>query len=275
MAGVSALASGQVDHVREVAVTSIDVVERLPNAVLHQAITAQTGVARMRVTEKPFDDKRVRQAIAACMDHARLLELAYRGRGAVGEDHHVAPIHPEYFKSAALKPDIEKAKALLAEAGHGDGLTVKIDLGAAEAWHLAAMQGFKEQLAPAGINLELNLMPGASYWDVWDKTPFGFTSWTHRPLGVMVLNLGYRGGVPWNESGYNSAEFDSALDEASGTLDVNDRRAKMEKVQGILRDDAVIAQPLWRAIFSATNKKVKGYEIHPTFYHQFQKVWLA
>ena len=275
MAGVSALASGQVDQVYEVDVSAIDVVERLPTAVLHQAVTAQTGVARMRVTEKPFDDVRVRQAVAACMDHAALLNIAYRGRGAAGENHHVAPIHPEYFKLPALKPDIEKAKALLAEAGFGGGLDLKIDLGSADAWHLAAMQGFKEQLSPAGINLQLNPMPGASYWDVWDKTPFGFTSWTHRPLGVMVLNLGYRGGVPWNESAYNNPAFDAALDDAGATLDVNERRSKMEKVQKILQDDAVIAQPLWRAVFSASTKQVKGYQLHPTFYHQFQDVWLG
>ena len=274
MAGISALASGQVDHVHNVEVTSIDVVERLPNAVLHQAVTAQTGVARMRVTEKPFDDKRVRQAVAACMDHAKLLELSYRGRGAAGENHHVAPIHPEYFKLAPLKPDIEKAKALLNEAGFGGGLQLKIDLGSADAWHLAAMQGFREQCAPAGIDLQLNPMPGASYWDVWDKTPFGFTSWTHRPLGVMVLNLGYRGGVPWNESAYNNPDFDAALDEAGSILDVGERQKAMEKVQKILQDDAVIAQPLWRAIFSATGKNIKGYALHPTQYHQLQDVWV-
>ena len=48
-----------------------------------------------------------------------------------------------------------------------------------------------------------------------------------------------------------------------------------EKVEKILQDDAVIAQPLWRAIFAATSKKVHGYEVHPTQYHQFQKVWLS
>jgi peptide/nickel transport system substrate-binding protein len=118
-------------------------------------------------------------------------------------------------------------------------------------------------------------MPGASYWDVWDKTPFGFTSWTHRPLGVMVLNLGYRSGVPWNESAYSNPEFDKALDEASAILDANERRTAMEKVEKILQNDAVIAQPLWRAAFETTSKKVRGYEVHPTLYHQFQKVWIA
>ncbi len=274
MAAVASLASGQVDHLYEVGISSIDVVERMPNAVLHETVTAQTGVARMRVTEKPFDDERVRKALVACMDHSALLTVAYRGRGAPAENHHVSTVHPEYFELPKLKPDIAKAKALLQEAGYGGGLTLKIDLGSAEDWHLNAMQGFREQCAPAGIQLDLNPMPGASYWDVWDKTPFGFTSWTHRPLGVMVLNLGYRGGVPWNESAYNNPEFDKALDEAGAILDVNERRAAMEKVEKILQDDAVIAQPLWRSIFAATTSKVKGYKLHPTQYHQFQDVWL-
>jgi peptide/nickel transport system substrate-binding protein len=275
MAGVSALASGQVDHVYEVEITSIDVVEKLPNAKLYEVVTAQTGVARMRVVEKPFDDMRVRQAVAACMDQDALLKLAYRGRGAPAEDHHVAPIHPEYFKLPKLKRDVEKAKALLAEAGYPDGIELKIDLGSAEAWHLAAMQGFKEQLAPAGITLNLNVMPGASYWDIWDKTPFGFTSWTHRPLGVMVLNLGYRSGVPWNETAYSNPEFDKALDVASAILDANERSKAMEKVESILQHDAVIAQPLWRSVFAAASNKVHGYHVHPTQYHQFDKVWLS
>ncbi|NIR99343.1 MAG: ABC transporter substrate-binding protein, partial [Gammaproteobacteria bacterium] len=62
-----------------------------------------------------------------------------------------------------------------------------------------AVQSMREMWAAAGIDVTINVMPGAQYWEVWDKTPFGFTGWTHRPLGVMVLNLGYRSGVPWNE----------------------------------------------------------------------------
>ena len=62
---------------------------------------------------------------------------------------------------------------------------------------------------------------------------------------------------------------------AGGALDVGERRLAMEKAEQILQDDAVIAQPLWRAVFSATNKQVRGYEMHPTQYHQFNKVWLA
>lgn len=273
-AGVAALASGQVDHIYELDVSQIDIISRLPDAVLNEAITAQTGVARMQVDKEPFTDKRVRQAVQACVDHAKILELAHRGRGAPGEDHHVSPIHPEYAQLPKLKQDYDLAKKLLADAGYPDGIRLKIDLKATPAWELAAMQAFKEQLAPAGINIDLNVMPGAQFWEIWDKTPFGFTAWTHRPLGVMVLNLGYRSGVPWNESHYANPEFDAALDDASATLDVNERRKKMVKVESILQGDAVISQPLWRAVFTATTKKVHGYKTHPTFYHQFQNVWL-
>ena len=133
----------------------------------------------------------------------------------------------------------------------------------------------REMWKAGGIDVTINVMPGAQYWEVWDKTPFGFTGWTHRPLGVMVLNLGYRSGVPWNESRYNNPEFDKALDEASGVLDVNERRKKMEKVEKILQGDAIIVQPLWRSIVTAGSMNVHNYVMHPTNYHQLSKVWVG
>jgi peptide/nickel transport system substrate-binding protein len=129
---------------------------------------------------------------------------------------------------------------------------------------------------PAGIRLKINVMPSAQYWEIWDKADFGFTAWTHRPLGVMVLNLAYRSGVPWNESHYNNPEFDKLLDVANSILDVNQRRKHMEGLQRLLQDDAVIAQPFWRSVFAAGNKRVQGFKIHPTLYHhQIDKVWMA
>ncbi len=275
-AWLAALASKQVDGIYQFDVNQLDMAERLPGVVVHTATTAQTAIARMQMDKAPFDDKRIRQAVQACMDHEKLLQLAYRGKGAPGEDHHVSPIHPEYAKLPVQKQDYAKAKKLLADAGHPNGIQITIDVGNTSGkWELDAMQAFREQCKPAGIDLVLNVMPSSQYWEVWDKTPFGFTSWTHRPLGVMVLNLGYRSGVPWNESHYNNPAFDKALDEASAILDVNERRKKMETVQSILQDDAVALQPLWRAVFTATSDKVKGYSTHPTFYHQFNEVWLA
>ena len=160
------------------------------------------------------------------------------------------------------------------EAGHPNGISISLDVNNDQAWEVSAAQAFREQAAAGGVDVKLNIMPGSQYWTVWDKTPFGLTGWTHRPLGVMVLNLGYRSGVPWNETAYSNPEFDKALDVASGILDVEERRKAMQEVETILQNDAIIAQPLWRSIFTATSTRVKGYRAHPTQYHQFQEVWL-
>ena len=68
--------------------------------------------------------------------------------------------------------------------------------------------------------------------------------------------------------------FDAALDDAEGTLDVEERRKKMEVCQKLLQDDAIIPQPFWRSVYKAANKRVKGHQTHPTLYHQFHNVWL-
>jgi peptide/nickel transport system substrate-binding protein len=142
-------------------------------------------------------------------------------------------------------------------------------------WEQDSVAVLKEDCAKAGINIEIDLMPTAKYWDIWDKATFGLTFWTHRPLGVMVLALAYRSGVPWNESSYSNPAFDAALAEAEGVLDVEKRRAKMEKTEKILQDDAVIVQPFFRSVFTAIRENVVNFEMHPTRYYRFHKVSLA
>jgi len=274
-AGLAALASNQVDMVYETFVEQLDVVKQIPNTQVFEAVTAQTGVARMQMDQPPFDDIRVRKAIRLCQDHQRLLEIAYRGRGSVGEDHHVAQIHPEYAPVPAPKQNYTEAKKLLKEAGYENGIDIKIDVKKEPPWEVAVAQAFAEMCKPAGIRIKINVMPNKQYWKIWDKTPFGFTAWTHRPLGVMVMNLAYRSGVPWNESHHNDPEFDRLLDVASGILDVKERAKQMAKVEKRLQDNSVIAQPFWRSIFSAGHARVQGYQLHPTNYHQLNKVWLS
>jgi peptide/nickel transport system substrate-binding protein len=273
-AAINALESGQVDQVFEVPIALVDRVKGMKGIKLYTADTAQTAVARMHVADAPFNNKTLRKAMQACIDHQKLLEIAYQGVGKPGEDHHVAPIHPEYFALPPLKQDYDKAKKLLAEAGYSGGIDLSLDCNNSSAWEIGACEAIKEQLAPAGINLTLNVMPGAQYWDLWTKTPFGMTTWTHRPLGVMVLNLAYRTGVPWNESGYSNPEFDKLLDQASSILDVNERRKVMEKVEAFLQDEAVFIQPLWRAVSTAAADRVMDFGAHPTAYHLWHKVWL-
>ncbi|MGD9077973.1 MAG: ABC transporter substrate-binding protein [Desulfobacterales bacterium] len=273
---LAAIASKQVDGIYNIDLTTLDAAKNIPGIKVVSIPSTQTGVIRMKVTEKPFTDVRVRKALQKTCDAQKQLDIAHRGLGIVAEHHHVAKIHPEYFALPAFKQDIAGAKKLLAEAGYPNGIDLECSVGNTDGvWEQDSVAVLKEDAAKAGINIKMNVMPSAKYWDIWTKAPLSLTSWTHRPLAVMVLGLAYRSGVPWNESSYSNPEWDAALTEAESVLDVEKRRAKMEKVQKILQDDAVMVQPFFRAVFTAVRDNVVGFEMHPTRYYRFHKVSLA
>ncbi|HEV8306759.1 MAG TPA: ABC transporter substrate-binding protein [Methylomirabilota bacterium] len=264
-AHVSALAGKQVDGLYQGFILQLDALQKLAHLQLYQVTTAQTAVARFHPV-KPFDDKRVRQAMRYAVDANAIVQLAHRGLGSAGEHHHVSPIHPEYAKLPEFKRDVARARKLLADAGYPNGIDAEIACKGDPQWELLAVQALVEQWKDAGIRVKINLMPSTQFWEVWTKVPFGFTGWTHRPLGTMVLGLAYRTGVPWNESRYSNKDFDNLLTQAEGTIDVNQRREIMAKLEGILQEDGPIVQPIWRSVFTFMDKRVQGFKIHPTLY---------
>jgi peptide/nickel transport system substrate-binding protein len=274
-AALAALASDQVDGIYTLDLTLIEAVKAMPGMQVNQASTAQTGVIRMQVDAKPFDDIRVRRAMLLASDNDQNLQTAHQGFGQVGENHHVCACQPDYAKIPTVKRDVAKAKALLAEAGHGGGLEITCNVGNTNGtWEQDSVAVLKQNLAEVGINVNINVMPSAQYWEVWNKADFSLTSWTHRPLATMLLGLAYRAGVPWNETNYNSPTFDSLLDEAEATLDINERIKVMAKVEKTIQDDAIMVQPFFRSVMNATRSTFKGMQMHPTNYHQWNKVWV-
>ncbi len=263
-AALGALASKQVHGLDGADILALDALKALPHVELHQVTTAQTGVARMKPFG-PFTDPRVRKAMRLAIDTEKVLQAAYRGLGSPAEHHHVAPLHPEYAKLTFMSQDIAGAKALLAEAGHAGSIEEEIVI-KTTSWEQAAVQTMVEMWKEAGINININIQPSAQYWETWAKVPFGFTPWTHRPLGVMVLGLAYRSGVPWNESDYDNPEFDRLLTKAEGILDADKRREVLRELETIMQEDGPIVQPLWRSVFTAMDKRLKGFLMHPTSY---------
>jgi peptide/nickel transport system substrate-binding protein len=208
------------------------------------------------------------------LDTEKLLQVGHLGLGLRGEHHHVSPIHPEYAKLPFMNQDIEGAKKLLAEAGFPNGFEIEFAFKQSPSWEFNTCQAMAEMWKEIGVNVRPNVMPGKAYDEVWDKVPFGFTAWTHRPLGVMVLGLAYRTGVPWNESKWSNAKFDELLTIAEGTLDVEARREIMAEIEQIMQEDGPIAQPLWQSVFTAMDKRVKGFNFHPTYYLYGEEWWL-
>jgi peptide/nickel transport system substrate-binding protein len=265
-AAIAALASGQVDGMMEASTSQYAALQKIPGVKIHKVTTAQTGVARMQQDKDVFKDPRIRKAMRLAIDPHKVLQIAHLGLGAPAEHHHVAPVHPDYYKLPFMKQDIAAAKKLLAEAGKPDGFECEIFCKKDPDWEAIAVSAMVNMWKQIGVTVKMNVLPSAQYWDHWTIEPFAFTNWTHRPLGVMVLDLAYRTGVPWNESHFSNAKFDELMNKADATFDVEKRKLVLKDVEELMQEEGPIVQPLWRAVFTGMSKKVKGFKMHPTSY---------
>lgn len=273
---LAALSSGQVDVLYRATIAEYDLMKSLPNIQILTGKAAHTLAIRMQVDQKPFDDIRVRKAVQLAADNAQMLAIAYRGEGDVGANYHVSPVQADYAPVDAIARDVAAAEALLAEAGHADGIDLELTLGNTQGkWEQDTAQVLQQNLAEAGIRLKLNVLPASQYWPIWDKVPFGVTYWAHRPLGTMTLDLAYRSGGAWNESHYTNPAFDEALNKTMALVDPEARREAMAVTETILRDDAVLVQPYWPNRFSAAAQNVRGFVLHPSDFFRMDGVWLA
>ncbi len=228
-----------------------------------EVATSATYVLRMNQSAAPYDDVRVRQAVNMAVDPAVLLEIGYNGRGTLAENHHVAPIHPEYAELPDQTIDKSAALALLTEAGQADHVFEITSLD--DGFERDSADAMAAQLRDAGFNVERTIIPGATFWNDWLNYPFSGTTWNNRELGVMVLNLAYRSGVPWNETGYANPDFDALLDQANGIPDADARREVMAQIEQIMQDDAVINQSYWRSLYRSYRPGVVNADMHPKF----------
>ena len=268
---LSAFSAGEIDMNDE---TSPDFAETNDAAglVREAAVTATTMVARMNTQAAPFTDQKVRQAMQLAVDNAVVLELGVAGLGTVGENHHVAPVHPEYAELPKIVPDPAKALAMLTEAGHADTEVELYSLD--EGWLAVTSDAIAGQLRDAGIKVKRTVLPGATFWDGWTKYPFSTTSWGARPLGVQIYALAYRTGEAWNESAHSNPEFDAKLEQALGIFDPEKRRPLMAEMEKMLQDSGVIIQPYWNQLIMHRVAAVQGYQRHPLREMHLEAVWL-
>jgi peptide/nickel transport system substrate-binding protein len=226
-------------------------------------VTAATVVIRPNQNNPPYDNQMVRKAIQLAVDPQVCLDLGINGQGITAENHHVAPIHPEYAELPPLPVDKEAALAMLEESGHADHVfeIVSID----DDYRRNTTDAVAAQLRDAGFQVERTVIPGSTFWNDWTTYPFSSTNWNHRELGVIILNLAYRTGVAWNEFGYSNPEFDELLDQANGILDADARREVTVRLQQILQEDAVTLLPYWRSLFRHHKPEVMNADMHPKF----------
>ncbi|WP_417598597.1 ABC transporter substrate-binding protein [Pararhodobacter oceanensis] len=269
---IAAAESGEIDVIYQSQSDFIDIFEAI-GMPRTEVVTAATICVRFNQDSEPYDNGNVRRALVKAVDNAVALELGYSDLGVTAENHHVCPIHPEYAELAPLVVDPEAAAAEIAAEGLGDHTFELISVD--EPWQSETCDAVAAMVRDAGINIERTILPSATFWNDWLKYPWSATEWNMRPLGVQILNLAYRTGVPWNEAAFSNEEFDNLLDQANGIADADARRELMVRLEEIMQEEGVMIQPYWRSLFRNVRPNVHGAEMHPTFVVDYVKYWVS
>ncbi|MDV7143827.1 ABC transporter substrate-binding protein [Tropicimonas sp. TH_r6] len=257
---VAALLSGDVDFINPVPIQDAARLVSNPDVNVIQGIEARVimlgfghEAAELKYTgdagkPNPFQDARVRQAVAQAVNVPAILQTIMRGN-AEPASQLVSPAMRGYSEANAARPayDVEAAKALLAEAGYADGFS--FGLKCPNNRYLndeAVCQAVVSMLAQAGITAELDAMPVQNYWpelreDNFDMYLLGWSPGTfdaEHPLRFLAStpNADKKLGS-WNFGGYSNARIDEMLPMIQSEIDDTKRQAMLDEAATILQDE--------------------------------------
>jgi peptide/nickel transport system substrate-binding protein len=228
--------------------------------------TASYYVACMACDQKPFDDKRVRQAMALSLDRPGINQILYEGAAEVGNDHAFPPTLDFCRKALANMPqrarDIEKAKALLKEAGYVGTLPVTLTIGQVEAIPQYA-QLIQSMAKEAGFEVTLNAMTEGAYYgepgnEPWLSSAFNITLYAPRYAPTTLINQEFVTTAAWNASHWKNDEFTTLIAEIDSITDEQKRMDDVAKAAAIMQDETPAIIAFWRPDQRAFNKRVKG-----------------
>ncbi len=198
------------------------------------------GVVVLMTTRKPFDNVKVRQAVAYAMNKRELIEARFRGWGR--EANQVFPKgHPWYVDVKDRPYDVDKARQLLVEAGYPNGFRTTMTI--ANAFSLDAIAPvFQAQMRRVGIEVELQVFDFPTWVKRADGRDFDITNTGFFPK-VDPDDAYYRylhtNGAVWQLSGLlRNTELDRYLDEGRAESDPTKRLATYRKVVEIYNNEA-------------------------------------
>jgi ABC-type transport system substrate-binding protein len=248
---------------------------------VHSAVLMNAFGSRMNVRVKPFDDRRVRQALNFALDKSHSARLL---NGTTSPAHGILP--PGMFgRDPALEPyphDVAKARRLLAEAGYPHGLDVDyLTYSDEETEKMAG--SLQSDLAEAGVRVHLQVVS----WATWqtatgqlDGPAFSFTSWVADfpdPTSFFEPRFHSRSIKPTgstNDSFYANLDLDAVLDAARQDRDPDSRAAKYRRAEQILYEDAPWIWDYHRLTTEVTQPYVRGFTPHPIWMRDYTSTWL-
>lgn len=251
-----ALEKGEVDYYPFTGVRFRDVPKMEKNPDLNVTSKGYEALGPINYFEfnlrkPPFDDLRVRQAIAYAIDQDFMVNKLHGGVPHPGYSpfYHASPFHADELNKYPV--DLERAAQLLDEAGYkadGDGVRMQVTLDY-PTFHIDSLTNganyIKSQLKKVGIDVQLRAPADFPSWakqiSSWD---YQFTlndHWNYPDPVIGVHRIYLCGNIKntiWsNTQGYCNEKVDALLQEAGATLDVDKRKALYKEFQVIVNEE--------------------------------------
>jgi len=268
----SALLSRAIDVAAIVTYGSNQPLYKNDQVKLESTTSAGGTFLAMRTDTAPWDDVRVRQALALSLNRDDLLEAIQGGEGAVANDHIFSPIYGQDVDVPQREQDIPQAKKLLSAAGHPDGLSATLTAPQSAS---ALAQVIQQQAAEAGFDLELDLQDDATFYDAaWLEVPLGLTGWASRPTASQFLSLAFTSDAIWNTAHWNSPEFDDLVGQFESTTDEDARADLAQQIATLMNDQVPQIISTWPSVTIAMLPDVEGIPVNASSYAQLSHGWL-
>ncbi len=258
-ARVQAMQAGQIDWLLSVSAQQAPLFAGNPAFITQTFPSGDWKGIAFHTEEEPYRDPRVRKALRMVVDREAMAALVVgQGGGTVSCDTPVAPAD-QYRADFSCPPDVEGAKALLAEAGFPDGIEIEVSTSALDPHWVNIAEVYQQQAAAAGIRVKVNMEPADGYWsDVWMQHP-AFLSWWSTRIADQILNEAFRGGASWNESRYNSEAFNENLDQARQARDFAERARLYGEAQRLLFEEGGTLIPYHLNVTRVLAKNIGGF----------------
>ena len=274
-ARLTELLTGTLDLIVGVPADFVGQLEQNPRIALQKQVGAHVWYLGMNNQKKPFDDKRVRQALNYAVNKDAIVKDVLKGTGAPSR----GPVLPgTWGADPALKAypyDPDRAKKLLSEAGYPNGFTTTLwvpESGSGMQAPVAMSTVMQSNLKAVGVTVTLQTMEwGAYLTKLRSKEQELFAlSWmagTEDPDMVMYPLLHSSQWTPAgpNRALYKNARFDALLQQARLTTDQAKRAQLYKEAQRILVDDAPWVFVDHEIQTAALSKRVQGFKLHPSF----------
>jgi peptide/nickel transport system substrate-binding protein len=252
-ARVAALLAGDIDGVPRLdAPQAVKQLQGDKRFVVAMGDTAGKGILAINNKKKPFDDVRVRRAIAQAIDRKAFIDGVLEGLGKpIGS--HFAPTDAGYVDLTNAAPyDVEKAKALLKEAGVATPLNVTLTLPPPQ-YARKGGEVIAAQLAKIGIVARIENVEWAQWLGGTFKGNFDLTIINHvEPLDYMqYANSAYY----W---GYDNKDYRDLTAKFAATGEVRERAKLFADIQKKIAADQVNAYIFNPAQVAVSRKGLKG-----------------